>query len=113
MDDPEKTPIETPSSPASAGRVIRPQPRLNPDADENGVVGDLLVKLLGRSWRTTLLGLVTIACGAAVSVPGMPSIVVDICRIILPVSTGGGLMLAKDTRVSGTDRAASSRRGQS
>lgn len=85
------------------------QPRMTPEDDDNGLVEDVLVRIFGRSYRTTLMGLVTLLCGVAIVVPGVPHVVVDICKVVLPIATGSGLLIAKDSRVSGTDRAAAPR----
>lgn len=94
-------PPSPPSSPASPGRRALP-----PSADvENGAVGELMTRLLGRNWRTSLSGLLVVVCGVVSVIPGVPPVVQDVCRVITPLIGGGALMLAKDGRVSGTDSA--------
>lgn len=73
-------------------------------ADPDGIVDGFFSRVFGRSWKTTLAGLGAFVCGVAPLIPGIPSIVLDICRVALPALTGTGLMLAKDRSVSGPPR---------
>lgn len=71
-------------------------------ADEDrGLVHRKLEQWFGRSWRTTLLGALTLLCGVIVTVPGMPPDLVEIAKYLLAPASGLGIMLAKDQRVSG------------
>jgi hypothetical protein len=84
-------------------------PPASPDADpttqelmnRGGLLNRKMTWLLGRSWRTTLLGIITTVCGVVVVIPGLPAPLVDVCKAVLPITSGSGLMLAKDFRVSG------------
>ncbi len=100
----------SPSSSAAPGSRMTPRP--SPDAPENGAVENFLIRLLGRSWRTTAAGIVALVCGVVVVIPGVPVVVVNVCHVILPIVSGAGLLIAKDSRVSGTDAAAAPRRSQ-
>lgn len=78
-----------------------PDPTTQEVIDRGGFIERKMTFLLGRSWRTTLLGLTSLVCGVAVAVPGVPLPIVEVCKVILPIASGSGLMLAKDARVSG------------
>lgn len=71
----------------------------------DGLVDERMTRLLGRSWRTSLSGALSIICGAIAAVgyssPGLidPRIV-GIAIALAPLIGGAGLMFAKDARVS-------------
>jgi hypothetical protein len=75
---------------------------VQPKAD--GALDEWMSKVFGRSWKTTLSGLIALACGVAPLIPGVPPVIGDICRIATPIVVGGGLALAKDKDVSGGKR---------
>ncbi len=80
---------------------VAPGPARPPE-DEEGLIGGGLRKLFGRSWKTTVTGLITIACGVVPLVPGVPDNIAKIAAVLLPIVAGGGLLVAKDGNVSGT-----------
>lgn len=67
----------------------------------DGVLDEWMGKILGRSWKTSLLGLLALGCGVAPLIPGLPPVLLEVCRVVLPVATGGGLLAAKDKGVTG------------
>lgn len=67
----------------------------------DGALDAWLTKVLGRNWRTSLVGLVSLACSVAPFVPFLPPGVKEAARALAPIVTGGGFLLAKDARVSG------------
>ena len=70
----------------------------------DGAIDGFLTKIFGRSWKTSLSGALTFACGVAVALPGVPQPIKDGCAVALPLLTGAGLIVAKDKGVSGTSR---------
>lgn len=84
----------------SAAAVSSPSPPPHND----GALDVFMSRIFGRSWRTGLTGLAAFACGLVPLVPAIPPIVQDICRVALPMLTGTGLIMAKDSRVSGPNR---------
>ena len=67
----------------------------------DGFIDGIMSKVFGRSWKTTVAGLVVVACGVVSFIPGMPPVVYLICQALGPVAAGGGLVTAKDRNVSG------------
>lgn len=76
-------------------------PPMSQQPASDGIVDGVMAKIFGKSWKTTVAGLLTLACGVAPLIPNLPPVVHDICRVSLPILTGGGLMLSKDHNVSG------------
>jgi hypothetical protein len=72
--------------------------------DDEGLIGRVGHKVLGKSWKTSLSGFIALVCGVLPLVPGMPHAVLEVCRVVLPIAVGGGLYVAKDKGVSGTQR---------
>lgn len=71
----------------------------------------MLTKLLGASWKTSLYGIVTILCGAALTAASF--YVPVIAAITVPagigmMTAGGGLLMAKDRGVTGIGEKATS-----
>jgi hypothetical protein len=93
------------TEPLTSAAPARRAPRPSIDAPENGLIDEAMIRVLGRSWRTTLTGLLVILCSVAMVVPGVPHVVTEVCKVLLPIVTGTGLLIAKDGRVSGTDSA--------
>jgi hypothetical protein len=77
-----------------------------PQHKSDGVIDEWMSRILGKSWKTTLSGIIATACGVAVVVPGVPSVVVAVCQVVLPIATGVGLVAAKDKGVTGGKRRA-------
>lgn len=74
-----------------------------------GIIGDGLSKLFGRSYRTTIAGWASMILGGAVAIgtmaPGViPPEIVRIAAALAPIIASGGLIVAKDSRVSGLPR---------
>lgn len=89
---------ETPNTPATfPAPVPPPAPPELPD----GLIETQLVRFFGRSYRTTLAGIVALLATVAPFVPGIPSSVVDVLHAIAGAAMGAGLLIAKDSRVSG------------
>jgi hypothetical protein len=89
------------SPPSNTSGPIDQDPTTQELMNRGGLLNRKMTWLLGRSWRTTLLGIITTVCGVAVVIPGLPAPLVDVCKAVLPITSGSGLMLAKDFRVSG------------
>lgn len=74
--------------------------------DDGGALGRFLTGIFGRSYRTTIAGgLATIAASitaVGTVAPGLiPAPVVHLTAALAPIILGGGLIVAKDSRVSG------------
>jgi hypothetical protein len=73
----------------------------DPTHDDGGAVGRFLSRVFGRSYRTTLAGLVaTVAQGVALA-PGVDPAVQHWAQVVAGFASGAGLLIAKDSRVSG------------
>jgi hypothetical protein len=72
-----------------------------PDPAHDGAIDRFMSRIFGRSWRTTCGGLTSLLLGVLAFAPGVPPAVKDFAREIAPIVAGGGLILAKDARVSG------------
>ena len=69
--------------------------------DEDGAIGRFLSRLFGRSYRTTLAGLIaTVAQGVALA-PGVDPAVQHWAQVVAGFASGAGLLIAKDSRISG------------
>ena len=72
-----------------------------PPVQHDGFIDGVMSKVFGRSWKTSVSGIIVFVCGIVPYVPGLHPLVQDICRALLPAVTGAGLILAKDKNVSG------------
>ena len=72
--------------------------------DDGGAVGRLLSRLFGRSYRTTLAGLVTVVAQGVALAPGVDPSVAHWAQVLAGLASGAGLLIAKDSRVSGMPR---------
>lgn len=72
--------------------------------DDGGKVGAFLAKWFGRSYRTTLAGLVATVSSVVAIAPGVPPGVQHMAQVIASLASGAGLVIAKDSRVSGRPR---------
>jgi len=70
----------------------------------DGLIDQHLSRIFGRSWRTSLLGLVAVACGLVPLIPGVPADVADTVGKVGAIVVGGGLLAAKDKSVSGQNK---------
>jgi hypothetical protein len=80
-----------------------------PKEDDGGAIGRALTGLFGRSYRTTIAGILATVSGgvAAVGVAApqlLPHQVVVLATVLGPLFGGAGLMAAKDSRISGGRR---------
>ncbi len=71
------------------------------DHDDGGAVGRFLSRLFGRSYRTTLAGLVTVVAQGVALAPGVDPSVAHWAQVLAGLASGAGLLIAKDSRVSG------------
>ena len=69
--------------------------------DDGGAVGRFLSRLFGRSYRTTLSGLVAVVAQGVALAPGVDPSVAHWAQVIAGFASGAGLLIAKDSRVSG------------
>ncbi len=74
------------------------------DADDEGAIGRFLHRLLGKSWKTSITGIISVICAVIPLVPGVPPEWTHVAQLAGPIILGGGIMLAKDHNVSGTNR---------
>ena len=75
--------------------------------DDDGVVANKIEWLFGRSWRTTASALVMfVAGGVLVLGPhfGAPEALLDMAKFIALGGATGGLLSAKDAKVTGLPR---------
>lgn len=75
-----------------------------PAPPPDGKIDELMSKLLGRSWRTTLIGLLVIGGGCLPLVPGIPPEVLHKIQIAIGIATGGGFVVSKDAKVTGAPK---------
>lgn len=73
---------------------------------ENGSIDDFLSRLLGRSYRTSIVGAATFLCGVVVAVDHFVAhpllhTVAGVCTALGLASAGAVGLAAKDARVSG------------
>ena len=71
------------------------------DHHDDGAIGAFLARLLGRSYRTTLAGLVTVIAQGIALAPGVDPGVAHWAQVAACLASGAGLLIAKDSRVSG------------
>lgn len=76
---------------------------------ENGSIDDFLSRLLGRSYRTTVVGAATFLCGVVVAVDHFVAhpvlhTVAGVCTALGLASAGAVGFAAKDARVSGLNK---------
>lgn len=103
-------PNSPPSSPAAVPALLPPAPAPSTSetlapANPLGAVGKALEFLFGRSYRTTLAGWAAVACGAIVALNAAgvhePRALVAAATALGPLVGGAGLLVAKDSRVTG------------
>jgi glycerol-3-phosphate responsive antiterminator len=68
---------------------------------DDGVVGAFLSRIFGRSYRTTLAGLAATTCAIVAILPGIDPEAAKTAEKIGLLIGAGGLIVAKDGRVSG------------
>jgi hypothetical protein len=68
---------------------------------DDGVVGSFLARIFGRSYRTTLAGLVTVVAQGIALSPGIDPAAAHWAQVVAGMASGAGLLIAKDHRVSG------------
>lgn len=72
----------------------------------DGAIDRVMTNILGRSWRTSLTGVATLACSMVVVAdmvihhPGL-RVAAQVCTALGFTSAGAGLLRAKDAQVSG------------
>jgi hypothetical protein len=59
------------------------------------------VRVFGRSYRTTIAGLIALLATVLPFVDGVPKGVIDAMHAVAGLAAGAGLLIAKDSRVSG------------
>jgi hypothetical protein len=69
--------------------------------DDGGIVGRFLSRIFGRSYRTTIAGVVTVLAQGVALAPGVPPEVAHWAQVLAGLASGAGLLIAKDARVSG------------
>ena len=69
--------------------------------EPDGVIGAILARYLGRSYRTTLAGLVSVVASGVALSPGVDPSIAHWAQVIVGLASGAGLLIAKDARVSG------------
>lgn len=69
--------------------------------DDDGHIGRFLSALFGRSYRTTLSGLVAVVAQGVALAPGVDPAVQHWAQVVAGFASGAGLLIAKDSRVSG------------
>ncbi len=81
----------------SEAEATKPEPRHEPD----GALDAFMARIFGRSWRTSCAGLLALLVGIVAVIPGLPPQVTETAKALDVLLIGGGLMLAKDSRISG------------
>ena len=71
------------------------------EAEPDGLLATYLARYLGRSYRTTLAGLVSVVASGVALPPGVDPSVAHWAQVIVGLASGAGLLIAKDARVSG------------
>ena len=76
---------------------------------ENGSIDDFLSRLLGRSYRTSIVGAATFLCGVVVAVDHFVAhpllhTVAGVCTALGLAGAGAVGIVAKDARVSGLNK---------
>lgn len=69
--------------------------------NEDGRIGAFLSSWFGRSYRTTLAGIVTVVAQGLALAPGMDPAIAHWAQVAAGLASGAGLLIAKDARVSG------------
>lgn len=69
--------------------------------DDGGAVGRFLARWFGRSYRTSIAGLFATGCAIVAILPGVDPKVSETAEKIGLLIGAGGLIVAKDGRVSG------------
>ena len=75
-----------------------------PSPTEDGLIGAFLVRIFGRSYRTTLAGLVTVVAQGIALSPGIDPSAAHWAQVVAGMASGAGLLIAKDSRISGLPR---------
>jgi len=78
-----------------------PSPSSPPAPEGDGLIETTLVRLFGRSYRTTLAGIVAVVAVVAAHTPGVPAWAIAALKELATLAAGAGLLIAKDSRVSG------------
>ena len=101
-----ETPVEaSEAAPAAPSDAPKSNDAPSPvPGDELGAIGAFMTKTFGRSWRTSLSGLIAVGAGVLASFPGVSAQVAHIAQIVATIAAGGGLLAAKDSKVSGLPR---------
>ncbi len=81
----------------SEGPAVPPI-EIAPPPDDEGIIARALRKVLGRSWKTSVLGFCALLSGV---IPLVPNVDPKWAQVVLAVLTGAGLMFSKDGDVSG------------
>ena len=68
---------------------------------DDGAIGAFLARVFGRSYRTTLAGLVTVVAQGIALAPGVDPTVAHWAQVLAGMASGAGLLIAKDSRISG------------
>ena len=71
------------------------------DHHDDGAIGAFFARLLGRSYRTTLAGLITVVAQGIALAPGVDPGVAHWAQVAAGLASGAGLLIAKDSRISG------------
>jgi hypothetical protein len=77
--------------------------------EDEGLIAQKMRELFGPSWKTSVAGIVTLACAVIAGInqahPGViPPMLVTLGAIVGPLAAGGGLLVAKDGDVTGGTR---------
>jgi hypothetical protein len=68
---------------------------------DDGAIGAFLARIFGRSYSTTLAGLVAMLAQGIALAPGVDPSMAHWAQVVAGFAGGAGLLIAKDSRVSG------------
>jgi hypothetical protein len=68
---------------------------------DDGAIGAFLARIFGRSYRTTLAGLVAMLAQGIALAPGVDPSMAHWAQVVAGFAGGAGLLIAKDSRISG------------